>query len=77
MMIPADAPLWAHELARTVGLRAGAAPLSLSRHVRGDLPSAARHLGALIFVSDATGGAVPAFSDGTNWRRCDDRSIVS
>ena len=31
----------------------------------------------LIFVSDETGGAVPAFSDGSNWLRCTDRTIVS
>ena len=34
-------------------------------------------LGAEIFVSDETGGAVPAFSDGTNWLRTTDRAIVS
>lgn len=33
--------------------------------------------GSLIFVSDETGGAVPAFSDGTNWLRVTDREIVS
>ncbi|MFQ5444503.1 MAG: hypothetical protein ACE5EK_07795 [Nitrospinales bacterium] len=32
---------------------------------------------ALIYVSDETGGAVPAFSDGTNWRRITDRAVVS
>lgn len=32
---------------------------------------------SLIFVSDETGGAVPAFSDGTNWLRVTDRTIVS
>lgn len=31
----------------------------------------------LIVVSDLTGGAEPCFSDGTNWRRCSDRSIAS
>jgi hypothetical protein len=31
----------------------------------------------IIFVTDETGGAVPAFSDGTNWRRVTDRNIVS
>lgn len=31
----------------------------------------------LIYVSDETGGAVPAFSDGTNWRRVTDRAVVS
>ena len=32
---------------------------------------------ALIYVSDESGGAVLAFSDGTNWRRVTDRAIVS
>lgn len=32
---------------------------------------------ALIYVSDETGGAVVAFSDGTNFRRVTDRAIVS
>ena len=32
---------------------------------------------AMIYVSDETGGAVPAFSDGTNWRRVTDRAVVS
>ena len=34
-------------------------------------------LPGLIYVSDESGGAVPAFSDGTSWRRCTDRQIVS
>jgi hypothetical protein len=33
--------------------------------------------GMLIYVSNEAGGAVPAFSDGTNWRRVTDRAIVS
>ncbi len=32
---------------------------------------------SLIFVYDEAGGAVLAFSDGTNWRRVTDRAIVS
>ena len=31
----------------------------------------------LIFVYDETGGATLAFSDGTNWRRVQDRNVVS
>lgn len=31
----------------------------------------------MIYVSNESGGAVPAFSDGTNWRRVTDRAIVS
>jgi len=33
--------------------------------------------GGMIFVTDETGGAVPAFFDGTNWRRVTDRAIVA
>ena len=33
--------------------------------------------GQIIYVSDESGGAVLAFSDGTNWRRSTDRAIVS
>ena len=33
--------------------------------------------GGMIFVSDETGGAVPAFYDGTNWLRMTDRAVVS
>ena len=40
------------------------------------LPSAAQP-GQMIYVSDETGGSVMAFSDGTNWRRITDRTIVS
>jgi hypothetical protein len=34
-------------------------------------------LGKIIFVTDESGGSVPAFNDGTNWRRVTDRNIVS
>lgn len=33
--------------------------------------------GALIYVSDETGGAVLAFGDGTNWRRVTDRAVIA
>ncbi|MEZ5997557.1 MAG: DUF2793 domain-containing protein [Hyphomonas sp.] len=39
--------------------------------------AAATGQGAVILVTDETGGAVPAFSDGTDWRRVTDRAIVS
>ena len=32
---------------------------------------------AFVYVSDESGGATLAFSDGTNWRRVQDRVIVS
>ncbi len=45
--------------------------------LKASLPSAATYVRGLIYVSDETGGATPAFSDGTNWRRVADRAIVS
>lgn len=33
--------------------------------------------GQMVFCSNDTGGSIPAFSDGTNWRRVTDRQIVS
>jgi len=41
----------------------------------GTLPGGAA--GTIIYVSNESGGAVLAFSDGTNWRRVTDRAIVS
>lgn len=32
--------------------------------------------GTIIYVSNETGGAVLAFSDGTNWRRVTDRAVI-
>jgi hypothetical protein len=40
------------------------------------LPSASV-AGAMIYVTNETGGPVPAFADGTNWRRVTDREIVT
>lgn len=40
------------------------------------LPSASP-AGQMLFVTDETGGSIPAFSDGTNWRRVTDAQIVS
>jgi hypothetical protein len=33
--------------------------------------------GALVYVSDAAGGGIPAFSDGADWRRVSDGAAVS
>lgn len=57
---------------------------ALSATTRINLPSytvatlpAAGVAGGQIYVSNEAGGAVPAFSDGTNWLRVTDRTIVS
>jgi hypothetical protein len=33
--------------------------------------------GAMIYVTDEAGGAVPAFFDGSAWRRVTDRNVIS
>ncbi len=33
--------------------------------------------GQMVFVTNESGGSVPAFSDGTNWRRVTDREVVT
>jgi hypothetical protein len=50
--------------------------LVLPGYTVGTLPTATTP-GAFIYVSDASGGSIPAFADGSNWRRVDDRSIVT
>ena len=33
--------------------------------------------GSQVFVTNEVGGSIPAFWDGTNWRRVTDRAIIS
>lgn len=53
------------------------APLLLKTYTVATVPSVSTYDDAIIMVSDETGGAVLAFSDGTNWRRVTDRAIIS
>lgn len=58
-------------LTATGALRAGSFTVAT-------LPSASGSgAGALIYVSDETGGSTMAFSDGSAWRRVTDRAVVS
>lgn len=53
-------------------------PVKLPSYTVSGVPSASTSgAGAQIYVSNETGGAVTAFSDGTNWRRVTDRAIIS
>ena len=52
-------------------------PLGLVSYAKTSLPAAGSHNASLVYVTDEAGGAVPAFSDGTNWRRVTDRAVVS
>jgi hypothetical protein len=53
-------------------------PARVGASTKASLPSAAATgSGSILFVTDESGGAVLAFSDGANWRRVTDRAIVS
>lgn len=49
---------------------------NLTPYDKADLPADAVE-GQQAFVRDEAGGSVPAFFDGTDWRRVTDRAIVS
>jgi hypothetical protein len=51
-------------------------PMRVASVTVSGLPSASP-AGQTIYVSNESGGAVLAFSDGTNWRRVTDRAVVS
>lgn len=59
------------------GTERATAPLPLMSFVVEDLPDPELWEGAIIYVPDETDGAVLAFSDGANWLRVTDRSVVS
>lgn len=52
-------------------------PARVKSYAVAGVPSAAAGAGQMIYVSNETGGAVIAFSDGTHWRRVTDRAVIS
>ncbi len=52
-------------------------PVWMPSYTVAGVPAAADWTASWIYVTNETGGAVPAFSDGMNWRRCTDRAIIS
>jgi hypothetical protein len=51
--------------------------LNLTSYVVSGVPPATSWTGSMIYVSNESGGAVTAFSDGTNWRRTTDRAVIT
>lgn len=70
-------PAWWRLVSRVTAILGGREPLRLSEYAVASLPDAAKFKRCQILVTDETGGEVPAFSDGTNWRRVTDRAVVS
>lgn len=53
------------------------APFQAKSYTVALLPDAALWDGSMIYVSDETGGATLAYSDGASWRRLRDNAVVS
>jgi len=51
--------------------------VELSSYTVATLPDVLKYQNSMIFVLDATGGSTVAFSDGSDWRRVQDRAVVS
>ena len=52
-------------------------PVRVKSYTVAGVPAASAGAGQIIYVSNETGGAVLAFSDGTNWRRVTDRAVIA
>lgn len=68
-------PVWTRWLLQVYGVLNGLP--ELPAYTVATLPAATDRAGRMLYVSDASGGAVPAFSDGTSWRRVTDRTVIS
>ena len=49
----------------------------LNSYTVATVPDPVKNEQSLIYISDETGGATTAFSDGVNWLRSQDRTIIS
>jgi hypothetical protein len=53
------------------------APFTLYARTVAQLAALTASAGAMVYCTNETGGAIPVFFDGTNWRRVTDRAIAS
>ena len=59
------------------GSRGMSNPLALESYTVSGLPDATLWTAGVVYVSDESGGATLAFSDGAAWRRVTDLAVVS
>jgi hypothetical protein len=52
-------------------------PFEFKSYTVANLPTSGIGAGAMAYCTDETGGAVPVFYDGSNWRRVTDRAVAS
>lgn len=68
---------WAEALTAALSRSESQGVLQLTAYAVARLPNPATAKWCLVIVKDEVGGEVPAWSDGTDWRRVTDRAIVS
>lgn len=74
-----EADLGFADSAGAVALTVKTGAIGIKSYAKAALPAAVLRNGGcgFIYVTDDVGGAVPAFSDGTNWRRVTDRAVIA
>lgn len=72
---------WWRWVSRVTSILGGKEPVQLPDYtvaqLGGDRLAASAWKRCIVICTDETGGEVPAFSDGTNWRRVTDRAVIS
>jgi hypothetical protein len=61
----------------SAGKLRAAIPFGIASYTVGTVPTASLWGQSLIYVSNESGGATVAFSDGTNWKRVTDNATIS
>lgn len=71
------ARLWRGFVSRVTSILTGREPLRVASYTVAGLPPAADWPRCVVIVTDEADGEVPAWSDGTVWRRVTDRAEVT
>lgn len=69
--------VWWRFVSRVTAILSGGEPVKLKAYAVASLPPAADWPRCTVVVTDDIDGEVPAWSDGTTWRRVTDRAEVS
>lgn len=69
--------VWVRYFSEIYSLLSNTNPQQVPSYTVLTVPAAVDFEGYLIYVSDESGGATLAFSDSINWRRVQDRAIIS
>lgn len=69
--------VWYRFVSRVTAILTGREPVRIKTSTVAGLPAAADWRGCVVIVTDEADGEVPAWSDGSTWRRMTDRAEVT